>query len=311
MSTSGAITSTITSLQYAVYKCLCYYDIFNYPLLAAEIEANLSVVAETNEVIQAIAELVEQGVIFTKTGYYFLSKDGDELIAKRIRNEARYQKHEKRIKRAGKWIARFPFVKGVAISGSCAKGIFPEDGDADFFIITAPNRVWICRSCLILYKKVFLFNSKKFFCVNYFIDENNLAIPDHNEFVAHEIRHLRPLVNSELHQRFLSNNEWTTKFLPNKKSYDTSLLSTSPKFRPLVYLMEVVLNGKLGAWLDNVLFRWTLQVWKRKFTDFNVDDFDLNLRSKKHVSKHHPRGFQNKVLTELRIKLQRLNVFVE
>ncbi len=75
--------------------------------------------------------------------------------------------------------------------------------------------------------------------------------------------------------------------------------------------MEVVLNGKLGAWLDNVLFRWTLQVWKRKFTDFNVDDFDLNLRSKKHVSKHHPRGFQNKVLTELRIKLQRLNVFVE
>jgi len=46
------------------------------------------------------------------------------------------------------------------------------------------------------------------------------------------------------------------------------------------------------------LFSLTLSIWQKKFKHFNKTDFDLNMRSRKNVSKHHPSGFQQKVLTQ-------------
>ena len=310
MTDPATLHTTVSPLQYAVYQCLCYYDIFNYPLKREEIESSLPVLFQSNQLTLAIQTLIEQRLVFSSSEYFFIHPNGAEMIAQRQNNEARYEQYKNRIARAGRWIARFPFVRGVAISGSCAKGVFPEDGDADFFIITAKNRVWVCRSFLVLYKKIFLLNSKRFFCVNYFIDENNLTIPDQNAFVAHEIKHLRPIVNSELHAKFLSHNSWTNAYLPNKQFFNQSLLSPLPRIRPIAATVEWVFNGKLGDWLDYRLFKLTLNVWKGKFPDFNMEDFDLNLRSKKHVSKHHPRGFQKKVLNELQTKLQKLKAEV-
>jgi hypothetical protein len=310
MTVKATSHTSVSPLQYAVYQCLCYYDIFNYPLKLEEIEASLPVTFHPVELLGAIHSLIDQQLLFTASNYYFIREHGIGMIAVREENEARYAKHKSRILRSGKWIARFPFVRGVAISGSCAKGVFPEDGDVDFFIITAKDRVWICRTCLILYKKIFLLNSKRFFCVNYFIDENNLIIPDQNVFVAHEIKFLRPIVNGQLHTRFLSQNQWTNRYLPNMQYFNNSLLSPYPHLRPVNKVIEWLLSGKLGAWVDHQLFKLTLQVWKRKFPDFNMEDFDLNLRSKKHVSKHHPRGFQKRVLNELERKLQKLKAEV-
>ena len=53
-------------------------------------------------------------------------------------------------------ISKFPYVEGVGISGSLSKGYYDDDGDIDFFIITSPKRLWIARTFLILYKKLFL-----------------------------------------------------------------------------------------------------------------------------------------------------------
>ena len=68
-------------------------------------------------------------------------------------------------------IAKFPFVESVNLSGSLSKGYYDLEDDIDFFIITKPNRLWIARTLLILYKKVFLLNSKKHFIFEVFFFE--------------------------------------------------------------------------------------------------------------------------------------------
>lgn len=293
----------LTRVQHAVYACLCYYDIFQFPLNCNEILNLISIPSNLELVQEALDDLTKLKLVSQFNGYYAMQADVEKNLLLRFENENRFQKFKDKVVRAGQWISRFPFVRAVAISGSCAKGVFPVDGDADFFIITAPNRLWIARTILIAYKKIFLLNSKKFFCVNYFIDENNLHIPDENIFVAHEIIHLKPIANGPLHQRFLDQNQWVYNFWPNAKGGESTLTQSASNFKPLSKGIEFCLSGKLGDWLENYFFKYTLQVWQRKFADFNIEDFDLNLRSRRNVSKHHPRGFQKKVLEALSQKL--------
>ena len=61
-------------------------------------------------------------------------------------------------------------------------------------------------------------------------------------------------------------------------------------------LFRSILRGGFGEKLDAWFFRITLKYWKKKFSHFDETTFDFRLRSKKNVSKHHPLGFQEKVL---------------
>ena len=65
-----------------------------------------------------------------------------------------------------------------------------------------------------------------------------------------------------------------------------------------------MLSGKTGDKLDNYFFKLTLKRWKKKFSHFNEEDFDLNMRTRKNVSKHHPRGYQHKVLSSFELKIK-------
>ena len=77
-------------------------------------------------------------------------------------------------KAKARFISKFPFVAAVGVSGSLSKGYYDSDSDIDFFIITQHNRLWICRTLLMVYKKIFLLNSRKYFCPNYFISSEQL-----------------------------------------------------------------------------------------------------------------------------------------
>jgi hypothetical protein len=142
--------------------------------------------------------------------------------------------------------------------------------------------------------------------VNYFVDVENLEIPDKNRFVATEIRTLLPLNNQTVFEKFLKVNAWTNTFFPNKLGYNASFLKHSSNRKYALGWLQFLFNNRLGDMLDKWCFRLTLTSWERKFPHFSREDFDLNLRSKKNVSKHHPRGFQQKVLAEWSRKLERV-----
>jgi hypothetical protein len=234
--------------------------------------------------------------------------DNGEDVKKRIRSEQRCLRKQRLIRRFALFISRFPYVESVSISGSCSKGLLDEDGDVDYFIITTRGRLWLCRSFLIAFKKIFLLNSKKYFCLNYFVDAENLEIPDRNIFVASEIKTLRPISNKPLFEKFLQANSWVEEFLPHKINDKESFLREKRPRKFLFRLVELAFNSKIGSSLDDFCFRLTYSVWKKKFRHLNKDDFHLNFRSKKNVSKHHPGGFQKKVLGEMGTRLQKIKV---
>jgi hypothetical protein len=303
-----ADTICLSREQHDVFSCICYFDVFHHPVTLIEIFEFSKSETSYERVKAVLQELMEMDLISVHDDFYFLNPMNSSLLVKRSESEERFYKKQRTIKFFADLISRFPFVESVSISGSCSKGLFDKDGDVDYFIITSPQRVWLCRTMLIAFKKIFLFNSKKYFCVNYFVDINQMEIPDKNTFVACEIKTLVPVSNKATFEKFLEKNTWTEYFLPNKTHYNAFFLNEKKPKKYLFGWIEWFLSKPVGNVLDKWCFEWTLSKWKKKFSHFSLADFDLNLRSKKAVSKHHPRGYQQKVLLEWNKRLEKIKL---
>ncbi len=294
-------SSKLPLLQSSIIKTLIYFDVFSYPLTGVELFEYLQIKAQDEAALLVeLKSLCEKQLVFNLNGYYSLRNQYEQVEKRLIGNKYAETFVPKAFKNA-KLIGSFPFVRGVGISGSLSKGYMDESGDVDFFIITEPERLWIARTLLILYKKIFLLNSRKYFCVNYFIDTNHLEIPDKNIFTATEILTLIPAYNSSLFQSFLDVNNWAINYLPNKFFTQNKALSTEHHL--IKNGIEKLLNNKLGEYLDAVFMRLTLKKWKSKFKYIESIDFELAMRTRKYVSKHHPQGFQQRVLSKIEEKI--------
>jgi hypothetical protein len=202
-------------------------------------------------------------------------------------------------------ISKFPFIKGVFISGGLSKNYFHQHSDIDYFIITTKNRLWLCRTIFILYYKLLSKKKKEFFCLNYFISEADLTIPDRNQFVATEIATLLPMVNHDLYIQFLQTNDWYTSYFP-QMPIRSSLESAPLRKHVVKSFIEYLFSGFIGNMVDDFLLKVTLKHWTKKYSHLKNEDFDLQIRSRKHVCKHHTKGYQNKVLEKWHTTLESL-----
>lgn len=290
------VITALSSAQKRLIRMLLYFDIFHYPLNQAEL--NLCTESE-DELVQALNELVELNLIQQEGPYYFLS---GKNYTKRIRQTTLSETYFPKAISYGKLIANFPFVRGVYVSGSLSKDWADESTDVDYFIVTTPNRLWICRMILILFKKTILLNSRKYFCLNYFIDTNSLEIEEKNIFTATEIVFMKPIVYGELFNDFIQSNGWVNRFY--KKHHLGSTIPTIQRQNNIIKrLVEVLLRGRLGEEIDCWSMKRTLQYWKKKFPAMEAPDFEINFKTNRKISKHHPGGFQKRVMTELESKV--------
>jgi len=286
----------LNSLSKSILKTLLYFNIFQYPLTREEIHNYCSLNTSMHEISAQLEILESIGYVKKNGGFYFF-KGVDEKMLLRRRIEGK-KNAEKLIKTAGrfsKFISFFPFVRGICLSGSLSKGYADKESDIDYFIVTVPGRLWLCRTILIIFKKLFLFNSHKYFCVNYFVDTSSLEISDKNTFTATELVSVIPTYNSAIYQQLMLANEWAKSYFPNSELKDSTKVHPENK-SSLKKKIEWIFSGKMGNKLDDKCFQLTLSQWKKKFMDFDETQFDLRLRSRKNVSKHHPNGFQEKVM---------------
>jgi predicted nucleotidyltransferase len=300
--TIDAERQNLCESEYGILNTLIYFDIFKYPLTKDEIQEYChSKIHTSKEINEGLDFLVTKKFVNCSGGFYFVN-DNFSIVERRINGNLLAEKFNSIAKKYSRIISKFPFVRAVFISGSLSKGYMDKESDIDYFIITAPGRLWLSRTLLVLFKKIFLLNSHKYFCVNYFIDENNLEIPDKNIFTAMELVTLVPMINNELFEKFLEANTWTGNFLPNagslnnkikEKKRNFSRRSSSGNFK---FYWEKFFSGSIGNKLDDFCLKITLKYWKKKFIHFSKEDFKNALRSKKDVSKHHPNKFQEKVL---------------
>ena len=246
---------------------------------------------------------MNENVIYKLSEFYSI-RNYSSLADRRLKGNALA---EAMIKRAGsnaRFLAGFPYVRGVAISGSLSKDFADETADVDFFIITAPNRLWIARSFLHAFKKLtFLFNKQHWFCMNYFIDEVQPAILEKNIYTATEIATLLPLYGTESFEKFYASNAWMNKLLPN---HIRRISSARPiKKNVLKFFVEKLFNNTIGEWLDNLLMKVTIRRWNKKEQTKNqkARGIILRLDAAKHHAKPDPANFQNKLLKHYETKL--------
>ena len=183
------------ALTASVLRVLAYFDVFKHPLTAREVfEGCDHPSTSPAHVAEALGELQGQGVIRQEGDYYALDAGGClvERVAERLASGVRCAQYLRRAYRYSRLIARFPFVRGVCLSGSVSKGRADAGADIDYFIVAAPGRLWVCRTLLTFFKKTVLLNRHRYFCLNYFVAADHFAIPDRNRFTATEIAFLIP-----------------------------------------------------------------------------------------------------------------------
>ena len=286
-------------------QTLVYFERFSYPLTAEEVFQFSASAGFTQEsMTHALHEMVHKKQVF-QYGDFFQTLEQPEWPRQRLENNRRAEHYLSIARRMARLIAAFPFVRAVMVSGSLSKHSMRADGDIDFFVVTAPGRLWLARTMLVCFKKLFLLNSRKYFCVNYFVDTEHLEIEEKNLFTATEVVTLLPMYGKELFLRFVKANHWAWTSFPNFPMRDTcetpALHLPWPK-RALEYL----LYGRLGKWLDRLCMRLTLAYWQKKFKHMPKETFELAFKSKPYVSKHHPLHFQAQVLESLEERLKEL-----
>lgn len=299
------IENNITSLSKSVIRTLAYYDIFNYPLTIEEIFDLLdrnSIGIE--DIRKEISLLLSHNIIFQKNDYYLLNPDYSR-VANRIEGNERAQKRMRTARKFSKLISMFPYVRAVFLSGSISKGYLDKKADIDYFIVTKENRLWISKFLLTLFKKIFLLNSYKNFCINYFISEKNLEIEEKNIYTATELATLIPVYGSLVYDEFYSANKWIKNYFPNYPKRNTAKISMGG-VRFTQRIIESLINNKFGDRLDDYFMDLFLSFDRKKYGNLDENTFKVAFKTRKNVSKHHPNYFQQRVLTALQSKIKQL-----
>jgi hypothetical protein len=284
------------NLQKDILATLTYFDLFEYPLTQTEIFQFLQKTSFHDEVSQELMSLVSQNQVFRFDEFYTLQNDFS-LIQRRKKGNIQARSLLKTAEKVAGFLSCFPFVKGVAVSGSLSKNFADEHSDIDFFIIMAKDRLWLGRSFLHFFKKItFLFKKQDWFCMNYFIDEAMLQIKEKNIYTATEVVTLIPLRGISVFQRFFGENKWCRSYLPNHTMRVAYMEEAkSPVFKKIT---EFVFNNPFGNLLDYLLMRLTAYRWHRKAEQRrkNKRGIVMGMDSSKHYAKPDPESFQKKLV---------------
>lgn len=294
-------------LKVHVLKTLLYYDIFNYPLKSDEVFKFLGTNSITEaDVRQTLDSLTSDVVLYRFNDLYSLHAN-ESNINRRLTGNSTAEKFLEIARKKAKLISTFPFVRGVLASGSLSKGYMDEKSDIDFFVITAPKRLWIARTLLVMYKRLFLKGSHKHFCVNYFVDEDHLDIEEKNLFTATELATVLPLFGAEQYQSLVKVNGWLKNFFPNYVARSVEKVPLS-RTTGMKRVLEALINVFFVSDVESFFRRLTMKRWRKLYeNDYSKADFDIAFKSKEYASKNHPQHFQRKVMEVYNEKVNRFD----
>ena len=284
------------SIKKDILATLTYFNMFDYPLKKREIYIFLGHKEDLQTFDRALNHLIDESAIF-KIGDFYCLFNNYALAERRSRGNEKAAVMLKKAEKAATVISAFPFVKGVAVSGSLSKKYADENADIDFFIITAANRLWIARTFLHIFKKItFLFNLQDFFCMNYFVDEAAPGILEKNIYTATEVATIIPLRGIAVFEKFYNANNWTKTFLPNNYMHISSARETKRTW--VTGITERIFNNNAGNLLDTFLMKLTAKSWNAKThrKKKNRKGMLLSMHTGKHFSKPNPENFQKKIL---------------
>lgn len=253
---------TGSDLPADILKTVAYFDLFDYPVTAGQIYSFLPRNSVTPEEVARTADrLVQEGNLAADLGYFLLRSSDKRISVQRQEGERAAQKMLSYARAVTLFLKRIPFIRGVFITGSLSKSVAAHDSDIDFMIVTVPGRLWIVRSMLTLFRKVFLLGSRKYFCTNYYVTENGFPLDRRNLYAAVEVVTTKAVWNADAYVRYRQTNSWTKDFLPNMSVAVTPELLV-PSGRSIV---QIVLEFALHLFplrsIDQRLMNYHRKYW--------------------------------------------------
>lgn len=167
------------NLEEAVLKTIVWFDIFSYPLTAYEIWQYLPIKISLSDFLQLLSS-IDSNKWQEKQGFYFLL-NREEIINTRLR---RYNFSDRKFKIALRVSAVFrflPFIKMIAVANIIGAHNLRNGSDIDFFIVTAPGRIWLSRFfCAGLAKVLHLRPNRKTkqdkICLSFYVSQEQLDL---------------------------------------------------------------------------------------------------------------------------------------
>jgi len=300
------INKNLSEIKEDILATLAYFDLFSYPITRGEIYLFLQNKYDYEIFDDGLNGLLKEGVIHLFDKFYTLKND-HYLIVRRNEGNKKAEELIKIAEKVGNILIRFPYVRGIAISGSLSKNYADENSDIDLFIITAKNRLWIARTIMHAFKKLtFLVKKEDYFCMNYYIDEQQLEIVEKSIYTAIEIGTLIPLQGDIVFEKFYAANAWIRSFIPNKNMRIATAKLVKPSF--LKRLIELLFNNKAGDAIDNMMMNITTKRWLKKTYQKKVNHHGaiMGIVTGKHYAKPDPLNFQSKLLARYENKVSQL-----
>jgi hypothetical protein len=200
------------SLYKAALATLAYADVFDFPLTRQEFHE------------WALFFSSPMNIVDKKTGFLFL-KNRSNLVG--IRKERTLFQKEKWViaQRAARWLALFPTVQLVGVTGGLAMNNAKREDDIDLFLVVAGGTIWITRLLVTIFMDLLRLRRKPYattvtnkVCLNMFVTTRGLRVPsgERDCFSAHEVLQMKPLWEQKgTYRKFLKENEWSGDYLPN------------------------------------------------------------------------------------------------
>ena len=204
----------------AIVSTLLYYDLFSFPLSAAETVRYLHCIGADAHL--SPPDLLSESAWWSSHGGYWFLRGREEIISQRDAVARHSNPKLASARRWACWLQWLPGVRFIGVTGSLAmRGAVAED-DIDLLVITASGQLWLTRALVL--GALWVMGVKRSdnsrvehpdqACANVFLSEADLTLPDHNLFIAHEVCQMLPLAGPSAYERFLEANEWVREYLP-------------------------------------------------------------------------------------------------
>lgn len=208
------IAGSRTDLPTALRQTMLYADVFNYPLTAPEVHRFLINVSAALPTVAAALQAESDGDLIERSGPWYFLRGRREVVEMRERRAQVAAWKWRQARRYGAHIAALPFVRFVGVTGSLAMDNAEAHEDIDYFIVTAPGRLWLTRGLVVLLTRLAAAGGVEL-CPNYLVTGTNLELRQQDLFSAHELAQMAPLAGATIYQRFLERNPWAARRLPN------------------------------------------------------------------------------------------------
>ena len=291
-----------------IVATLLYYDLFGFPLRASEL---VRFAHETG----AGSRFTQQGLApesawwSSSEGFWFLR--GREALVARRRQMAQCSGFKlDKARRWALWLQWIPGIRFVGVTGSLSMESACPDDDIDLLVITASGQLWSTRALVLACLSALgvkrpddgRTEHPDKACVNVLLTEDDLALTDHNLFIAHEICQMLPLVGQDTYGRFLDANLWVSEFLPQWQPAESRWEDRRP-LHVIRRAAEVALPGRARCGLEQWMGQRQLASIRRK----HARGHNHNVRLTTTQLRFHPDDVSQQVMRSFEASWQALN----